>query len=136
MVTGIQGTDTHRAEIFTILSELYNNAFDHGILGLDSGLKKTSEGFMQYYMEREERMTTLDDARIRLSISHEPYDQGGRLSLSLEDSGKGFDHHNKRIELTNTVEHSGRGIPLVNTLCEELEYQGDGNVVEAKYVWK
>jgi hypothetical protein len=136
MVTGIQGTDTHRAEIFTILSELYNNAFDHGILGLDSGLKQTSEGFMQYYMEREERMASLDEGRVKLSISHEPYEDGGRLSLYLEDSGAGFDYNGKSVELTNTVKHSGRGIPLVYTLCEDLEYQGDGNVVEAKYVWK
>jgi len=35
-----------------ILSELFNNALDHGILKLDSSLKQHEEGMEKYFDER------------------------------------------------------------------------------------
>ena len=31
--------------------------------------------------------------------------------------------------------YSGRGIPLLRSLCKSLTYHGNGNSVEAVYVW-
>jgi len=49
-----------RTQIFTIVSEIYNNALEHGVLGLDSKMKKSREGFSDYYQIRSEKLASLN----------------------------------------------------------------------------
>lgn len=125
----------HRGRVFTILAELYSNALDHGILCLDSQLKSSPEGFAQYYEERNKRLEVLKSGYLRLSIEHLPFgNNGGRLVFKIEDSGEGFDYRNTRSTCKNEG-YAGRGIPLVRSLCESVEFSGCGNIVEAVYDW-
>lgn len=41
------------SELFTVLSELYNNALEHGVLELDSALKQSDAGFFAYFARRK-----------------------------------------------------------------------------------
>ena len=43
-ITDIQGLSNHREYLYTILTEMYSNALEHGILGLESSLKQDSDG--------------------------------------------------------------------------------------------
>ena len=45
--------------VFSILTELYVNALDHGVLKLESSLKSSPEGFAEYFSEREKRLEAL-----------------------------------------------------------------------------
>ena len=132
----IQGLQEHRQSIFLIASELFANALDHGVLGLDSSIKATPEGFMRFYELKEERIQSLQQGSIRLMFSHRPTEQGGRLTIKLVDSGNGFDWQAKRQSLAENVGFSGRGLKLLETLCTQLTYHGKGNRVTAVFDWR
>jgi anti-sigma regulatory factor (Ser/Thr protein kinase) len=127
--------DAHRETIFTILSELLGNAVDHGLLGMDSAMRATLEGFTAYYDTRNGRLKAVTDGFVRVHLSLSPRDRGGRLAMRIEDSGPGFDWQTKVRELETTTGYSGRGLPLLTALCESVRYEGNGNTVEAVYAW-
>jgi CheY-like chemotaxis protein/anti-sigma regulatory factor (Ser/Thr protein kinase) len=136
MAMEIQTPAEHRERIYMILAELFLNALDHGLLRLDSGLKRSAEGFARYYVEREAALAALTTGRIRLELRHEPRAEGGgRLTLVVEDSGPGFDHRGWLDQDHDNRTPAGRGIALVRTLCESLHYDDPGNRVEAVYRW-
>ncbi|MBF0158399.1 MAG: fused response regulator/phosphatase [Magnetococcales bacterium] len=131
----LQAPSGHRERIYTILAELFSNALDHGLLKLDTKIKKTPEGFIQYYAQREERLAALKQGEIRLWLRHTPHAKGGELAIRMEDTGSGFDPRTVSSSLDNNMGHGGRGIALVQSLCTSLIYHGTGNVVEAVYHW-
>ncbi|MGB0495869.1 MAG: SpoIIE family protein phosphatase, partial [Kangiellaceae bacterium] len=123
----------HRTRIFTVLTELYNNALDHGVLGLDSKLKTSSTGFAQYYQQRAEGLTALTDDFVEISVDHQPTEKGGKLIFILSDSGKGFDVD--KIINRGSQDYSGRGLPLLLQLCTSIDYFDNGTKVKAVYEW-
>jgi CheY-like chemotaxis protein len=125
-------------QLFTVVAELFSNGLEHGVLKLDSSLKSTPAGFAQYYSLRQERLEKLNEGFIKVGMKH--HSIGGRsgiFSLSIEDSGSGFDYPDKFREVPNTSQKkfSGRGIPLIYSLCQSLEYLGCGNKVIAEIHW-
>ncbi len=134
-VCDMQGFRGQRQQLYTVFSELFSNALDHGILNLDSDLKRTADGFAKYYMEREARLLNLKGGSIKICVSHQPHDDGGILTIRIEDSGKGFDYKKNQVSLEKNIGNSGRGIQLLDSMCEKIEYLDKGNVVEATYRW-
>jgi CheY-like chemotaxis protein len=134
-VKQVQVDPEHRGQIFLILAELFNNALDHGILGLDSSLKADlNGGFERYLDERATRLSALDTASIEIEI--ELSRQAGRemLQLRLKDSGKGFDYQSVlSTNISQSTKRSGRGIPLLRDLCTQVMYLGSGNEVVVQY---
>ncbi len=131
----IQGLYNHREHLYVVLTELFTNALEHGLLGLDSTMKQTSDGFMAFYNAREKRLAELKEGKIRIEFTHTPTAQGGRLVIKLDDSGPGFDVTHSQSALKNNVGYSGRGINLVRTLCKEIVYNDRGNGVQVVYDW-
>ena len=131
----VPGLSSHSGELYTILSELYNNALEHGVLGLDSGLKKTSDGFADYYRLRQERLEKVDQGYVRFGLDHKTGDNGGSLVLTVSDSGDGFDYQALQSCDLKIQGYSGRGIPLLRNMCQGLEYSGNGNEVKALFEW-
>lgn len=132
----IQGLSEHKDRLFMVLKELYSNALEHGLLGLDSAQKESPQGFTDYYAAREEKLAALQKGRIKFSLDHTPLPTGAKLVIRVEDNGPGFDYHRRFVELDCNEAYCGRGIPLVRSLCKELAYHGNGNRVEAVYVWE
>jgi anti-sigma regulatory factor (Ser/Thr protein kinase) len=132
----IQGLKRHRQAIFLIVSELFANALDHGVLKLDSNVKSTSDGFMRFYQMKEDRLGNWGQGRIRLSVSHKPMPDGGQLTIKVMDSGDGFDWKTRHQTLDCNEGFCGRGLKLVETLCSSLTYQGKGNRVTAVFNWQ
>lgn len=132
----IQGLQNYRQDIFMIVSELFANALDHGVLALDSNLKDSPEGFMRFYALKEERLQQLQHGTVRLLFIHRPTEQGGRLIFKVSDSGKGFDWRGRSLALANNLGYSGRGVRLVETLCSRVAYHGCGNRVTAVFDWQ
>jgi DNA-binding response OmpR family regulator/anti-sigma regulatory factor (Ser/Thr protein kinase) len=118
------------SELFTILSELYNNALEHGILKLDSALKQTDEGFFDFFTLREEKLVSLTDATIIISVDYRP--RQSVLVIRMKDSGTGFKQQNM-LELDNVEKSYGRGISLIKELCESVEYSNNGNTVDVVF---
>lgn len=123
----------HRTRIFTVLTELYNNALDHGVLGLDSALKSSSNGFAEYYQQRADGLTLLTNDFVKVSVDHQPIKNGGKLIFIIADSGKGFDVEG--IMKRGSQVYSGRGLPLLLQLCTSVDYLDGGTKVKAVYEW-
>ncbi len=125
----------HKNVLYTILTELYNNALDHGILKLDSALKQGAEGFAEYYTRREDLLSTLQEGQVKLIINVAHSAGAGAVRIHLQDSGEGFDYQGGGGDASDGELLSRRGVTLVQELCEFVNYQGCGNVVEALYRW-
>jgi serine phosphatase RsbU (regulator of sigma subunit) len=138
LLTHIQETADmyeHRRPLFTILTELYVNALDHGILQLDSKLKQGENGFTSYFMQREQRLHTLTQGEICIGLRIHNLHSGGYIVIWVEDSGRGFDFTRLVPNEESNNLFSGRGIMLIKSLCKQLHYTPPGNKAEAIYVW-
>ncbi|OHY73045.1 fused response regulator/phosphatase [Marinobacter sp. AC-23] len=136
----VPGLRRKSGEIYTLLSELYNNALEHGVLELPSEWKYTSEGFNRYYSERTSRLGTVSNHYIRFNFHHEPMHWGGRLSVVCEDSGRGFDFQSHPVLQSTEMAQSGpryggRGLALLKRLTESIRFHEQGNRVEIVYDW-
>ena len=123
----------HRSRIFTILSELFNNALEHGVLGLDSGIKSGSEGFAKYYQMRTEGLMNLNEGFVEVNVDHKPLTDGGEIVFNFKDSGKGFNF--EKVIASGSKHLSGRGLPLLMNLCESIEHFDNGTHIRAVYRW-
>ena len=130
------GIQNQQRFLYTILTELYINALDHGVLGLRSNLKQSAEGFAGYFAERDTRLGALEDGYIRILISTHQVTNGGSVVIQVEDSGPGFDYSDYLShELPPSTQFSGRGIALVRELCDSVAYEDAGNRVRAVFSW-
>jgi two-component system, HptB-dependent secretion and biofilm response regulator len=121
--------------LYTILAELYSNALEHGVLQLSSSLKKTAEGFVQYYGLREKRLNEIITGFVRIHFNYSANLEGGTLTLRVEDSGSGFDFAACSGQAMSTTGYSGRGIALMEKLCKSVSYFDRGNKVEVVFEW-
>ena len=131
----VPGLRPHSGKIYTILSELYSNALEHGVLGLQSELKASADGFARYYMERTRKLSDLYEGAVKFHIDHHPVPDGGVLTIVVEDTGPGFDYRAKEQSEHKTEGYSGRGIPLIRTMCRSVRYLDPGNKVEVVFDW-
>jgi len=133
LLSQVPGLGTKATSLFTVLSELYNNALDHGLLGLSSKEKESTHGFASYYVERDHRLKDLKSGYVRFRLHLTTENRSGRLEVTVEDSGPGF-NYKKQHRGVNQLLH-GRGIDMVRQFCQSLSYEGKGNIAKAIYVW-
>ena len=132
----MEAIENERQSLFTVLTELYVNALDHGVLGLDSAMKSDPTGFALYFQEREKRLAELEKGQVTFHLSVEQEEGSRRLLLRVEDSGPGFDHVAREQKPVEQTCLCGRGILLIRDLCDRLEYLGKGNIASVTYSWK
>jgi hypothetical protein len=122
-------TDGH---LFLIMSELFNNALDHGILALESSLKNHPEGMEKYYETRAERLADLETGQISIEFAKQKNTTVSQLVIHFKDSGCGFNYQSLNLDGSgeNHFRH-GRGILLLSSMCKSLEYSGNGSEVTA-----
>ena len=137
----VPGLRSRSGEVYTLLSELYNNALEHGVLALSSEWKNSPRGFTLYYQERQRRLSDTDGHFIRFSLSHESRTPGGRLRVICEDSGDGFDFVNysakeSREAMAPGCSYAGRGLALLRRMAAHFQVHGRGNRVEVVYDWQ
>ena len=130
MIGEAVGVASHKDIAYTILSEIYSNSLEHGILGLSSQHKMTDDGFLEYYKLREQRLAALDEATIEIIVQYIP-DQQHTLVFSVTDSGKGFDY--KTVEDQLDSNSFGRGMSLITSLSQSVKYSNEGKTIEVVY---
>ncbi len=135
VVEKLETSTDHRRQIFMILSELFSNSLEHGVLKLDSKMKTTPEGFEAYMAERSRRLAAMSDGAIEMALERVVLGDNPAIRIHVKDSGDGFDHANfdQHADASETRMH-GRGILLVRSLCQSVQYQGNGNVVTGYYL--
>ena len=69
-------------------------------------------------------------------MTNEIDDLGGVLTVRVTDSGSGFDFKKAAIQSKkDTVGYHGRGLLLLNELCDEVTYEEPGNSVVVRFTW-
>lgn len=137
----VHGLRVYSGALYNVLAELYSNALEHGVLGLDSALKRNAEGFSRYYQLRAARLASLKDGYVRFRLNILPLsaggglDGGGRLIIQVEDSGPGFNVASALARQRNPVEFCGRGLGLVQSLSDSCAWSEDGRSVSVEFSW-
>lgn len=136
IVSKIHATAEHHSALYVILSELFNNALEHGILRLDSAIKQGADGFDKYLHLREARLRSLVGGSIDIEIEKVMIAGCYGVKIRVVDSGDGFDYSAIQTDAMKQVEQMqhGRGIALARSLACKLEFAQRGNEVIAYYV--
>ncbi len=115
-----------------LLTEGFDNAVDHGLLGLDSTMK--SKGFEAYEARRKVALGDFQGgmARCRVALHYATCmpRRLHRLHIEISDDGPGFDW--KALEQAaapDLLAPHGRGIPLMKALAPDFRFSEAGNTV-------
>jgi len=131
----VRGLRPRSGELYTVLAELYSNALEHGVMGLDSALKQDAAGFSEYYRQRDQRLSELDAGFVRFHLQIVPNGEGGRLLLRVEDSGEGFAVAEELARQQSPTSLGGRGMRLICRLADECTWDEDGRGVSVEFCW-
>ncbi len=115
-------------KLFLVLSELFNNALDHGVLKLDSALKNQIDGMEHYFAERTARLAELQHGKILMRLDKLGC---GCIKITMKDSGDGFDYSVRLAFNQENLQRHGRGITLLSGMCSDFYYSGNGSEVVA-----
>ena len=118
-----------QSEVFLILSEMFNNALDHGVLEVSSSLKDVRVGMDEYLRQRIERLENLKSGEVEVDLSLVEVHGRKGLRVRMRDSGKGFDYSGKLDAGEDNTQTHGRGIRLLRNLAESIQFVGKGNEV-------
>ncbi len=135
-ISDMQGLGNHREKLFLILTEMYSNAVEHGLMKLDSSIKEEKNGFQKYYELRQAMLKELLDGQILIDIEHYAEDSKGIVSITLVHNGAGFDLDQVVSEDGVNMKKSGRGISLIASLCRKYEYSDSGKRLNVEYEWE
>lgn len=124
-----------RTELSIIINELWVNALDHGLLGLDSALKEGEDGMLNYYREREVALAQMNSGTITFSLHCKIVGGIAEFTLACEDSGTGFNLDEVLTRSKNDSRYSGRGLRMVAALCDEITSNACGNIISLRYRW-
>jgi len=125
MLMELNGRSMKGDNIFRLISEMFENALIHGILKLNVKNKQSADGFVSYCQDKTEKLQNLDSGYIQFSFSFEKLHD--RLTLSVADSGEGFDY--KSALETLSGEESGLG--FIKSVCKEVRFNESGNEITA-----
>ena len=86
---------------------------------------------MRFYELRQQRLASLESGCVRFTLDYTADNASATLVLEVEDSGEGFDRSELEEQPPGAHNPHGRGIALVDSLCDEFEYLGAGNHARA-----
>jgi len=132
LVCSIEGAYGCKDILATVITELFTNCLEHGILLLESIEKMTNDGQLDYYKKRQERLGELQSGEIRFYAKIDEHDKR-KIEMTFTDNGPGF-NTNKDTSLSGYQKYHGRGIELVSSLCEKMTYSDGGRSVSVIYI--
>jgi anti-sigma regulatory factor (Ser/Thr protein kinase) len=134
MVQQIEKDKERSGEIFMILSEIFNNALDHGVLKLDSSLKHHEDGMEKYFDERATRLANTENGHVQLNLEKILNADGTAfLRIVVSDSGDGFDYQRVVDNIATSSQRHGRGISLLHHVCRTVQYLNGGSEILVEF---
>ncbi|VVO04622.1 fused response regulator/phosphatase [Pseudomonas fluorescens] len=132
----VHGLRAQSGALYTVMAELYSNALEHGVLGLDSSIKRDARGFAHYYQQRNARLDQLQEGYVRVHLQIAPRGEGGCLVVRVEDSGEGFDVQRVMARPVDVDRLSGRGLGLIRQLSHSASWSDDGRSACVEFSWE
>jgi serine phosphatase RsbU (regulator of sigma subunit)/anti-sigma regulatory factor (Ser/Thr protein kinase) len=134
IVQQIEKDKDQGGEIFMVLSEMFNNALDHGILKLDSSLKHHEEGMEKYFDERATRLAITHSGHIQLNLKKIVNADGSAyLWIRVIDTGNGFDYRKVADRIATDTQRHGRGLTLLYQVCRSVQFLNGGSGVLVEF---
>ena len=131
LITHAPGVDLHQDYLSTILSELYNNALEHGLLKLNSSVKNDTEGFINYYQLRRKGLAQLQEGQIDIILELNPAGEYSYIAIEVTDTGQGYEYSNSHD--SDDQDNHGRGLMLTRQLCKQLVVSNGGRTTKIIY---
>lgn len=125
----------HSDVIRSIVAEMFSNSLEHGLLGLDSALKASDDGFLEYYEQRSTKLALLEEGEISVTLEYQPSIDKNILNIQISDSGGGFDVSKAEAAFNisaNDLSY-GRGLALVGSLAKNVSFSNGGSTIEVTY---
>jgi anti-sigma regulatory factor (Ser/Thr protein kinase) len=122
-----------KKDLLLILSELYRNALEHGVLELAAVLNNDLNTIEKYFIGKKRAIENLRSGWIKICLNFNQFFKKGNIIIRIEDSGDGFDYRSENAFEPDSRTPNGRGIILVKSLCNKLEFFENGNTVQAVY---
>ena len=98
--------------------------------------KPNASGFARYYQERNARLGELQEGYVRVHLQVAPTDNGGCLTIQVEDSGEGFDVERVMERPLDAIRLSGRGISLIRQLGRNARWTDNGRSARVEFIWE
>ena len=130
MLGSLPALKRQKGVIEILLSEIYLNALDYSILDLDGFEKENEEQFAAYYAMRDEKLKNLKGASIKFDLTYSSADDVQQFVIRMQDNGKGY-HGHEASPIDNSLH--GRGLEIVKSLCEQVEFSNEGRTLELVY---
>ncbi len=113
----------------TILPELFSNALDYGVLGLDGRNKYLgADDYQAFYAERQRRLDTLTEGFVMIEIEPDYLGDTRVLRLNVADSGMGFDW--QALDVATTAPSGAeRSLERVRAMVANLSFNSQGSEV-------
>lgn len=124
-VSALLGRPLCLQQIEVVLTELFQNALDHGLLGLGMAADDWPGGYEAYVGERARRLSGLRSGTIRVRLSSRKRIDGIERVMEVEDTGPGFDPVGVAVA---SARHGG--IARIRRLAKGVQYHDNGNRVE------
>jgi two-component sensor histidine kinase len=118
----------HRMALHTIVSELISNAIDHGLLR-DADLPLDPSAH-DYHTRRNQRLCELTDAGLTICAELRRPAHHWQVALSVAHSGDG---RQVCIQPSDSDDIRGRGLMILDALCDTLQISADGRRTEVSY---
>lgn len=118
-----------------VAGELFQNAVDYGLLGLEAAHRDDPEGLERYHKERAARLQAGEGVgRVTLTLHGASGGEAPGVVVEVAQSGPGFDHAEAlaRAQDTGQTHAHGRGLRLASQLSGELAFSAGGRRVRAR----
>lgn len=126
----------HKGTIHTILAEIYTNMLEHGLLHLSSKQKSNNDGFDAYYAHKQQALAQATGLLMRLDITLQPDSDSPRSRLVICASHNAESTQAVAVDPNQdpTTKPSGRGMLLLESLCERVVLEDKGQRVTVTYL--
>ncbi len=121
----------HRYHIILGLSEIINNAIEHGNLDITFEEKSSALKASRFFSLAIERANCEPFKSRQVTIRSKIFPQVGRVEYHISDEGRGFDWRllpNPR-DKENMLNRNGRGIMMARYAFDEMRFNETGNQV-------
>lgn len=126
-----------KEDLYVVINELYDNAVEHGLLHLDSSIKDKQNGFIEYNQKKTEKLSELTEGKISIHVSQTPISEhAGEIEIKVSCASQPYVCQELKAEQLKEAQFSGRGLQLVNSLCERLDIDDVHSMVIAVYQWQ
>lgn len=115
------------------LAEALGNSIIHGNLGLQSDLRHSLAGLVEFNTRLAQRLADPTLASRRVTVTAIPLQREG-ISISVTDDGDGFDIDHELKKPVDVAAKSGRGLGLIRKVSSEIEGSNGGRTLTMRFL--